>query len=300
MAGRMTTPHLVLAASVIGIWASNFVVVKWGLDRLPPLTLCTWRFLLSFFPICLLVPPPKDHWRLSMAFGAITGVGQFGLICIAMSGPITPGLASVVVQTQAFFNVALAAVVLREHVRIGQVLGCLLGAAGLAVIASNGGDSVTGLGLLLALLSALSWAVCNVLLKRSAFSGDLVAFLVWSSLFAVLPLTVLALLVDGAEALASPVTRPDPYLWLIIGWQAYANTIFGYGVWSELIRSYSLSRIGPLTLLVPVIAMALAALILGEALTAWKLAAAAFIVLGVSAPYAIDRAGRLAHDRREA
>lgn len=300
MTRPMTKPHLLLAAAVIGIWASNFVVVKWGLDRLPPLTLCTWRFVLSFFPLCLLVPPPKDHWRLSVTFGAIGGVGQFGLVCIAMSGPIEPGLASVVVQTQAFFNVALGALVLRERVGTGQVLGCVLGAAGLSVIAFDGSASATLLGLALTLASAFSWAVCNMLLKRSGFSGNLVAFLVWSSLFAALPLALLSLLVDGADALASPFTRPDLYVWLILGWQAYANTILGYSVWSELIRSYSLSRIGPLTLLVPVIAMALAAMLLGEALTIRKLAAAALILLGVSAPFAIERvAGRRRRGRHE-
>ena len=282
---RITAPHLALAAAVIGIWGSNFVVVKWGLDRLPPLALCTWRVFLSFFPACFLLSPPRAHWRLLMIVGAIMGVGQFGLLSIAIQGQISPGLASVVVQTQAFFNVALAAILLRERISRAQVVGCLLAAVGLLIIAANGGTAATVLGIMLALLAALSWAICNLVLKRSDFSGDLVGFITWSSLFATIPLAGLSMLIEGAAALMRPVYRPSVEIWLILAWQAYANNLFGYAVWNGLIRSYSLARVGPLTLLVPVVAIALSALLLGEEVTDWKIAAAAFIISGVAAPY---------------
>lgn len=261
------------------------MVMKWGLDRLPPLTLCTWRVFLSFFPACLLLSPPKAQWRLLLIVGGLMGVGQFGLLAIALQGQISPGLASVVVQTQAFFNVALAAVVLRERIEGAQVLGCLLAACGLAIIALKGGTTATTLGIALVLLSALSWAVCNLLMKRSGFSGDFVGFIAWSSLFATIPLAGLSLLTEGPTALLSPFLRPSLDVWLILAWQAYANNLFGYAVWNGLIRNYGLARIGPLTLLVPVIAIALSALLLGEELADWKLLAAGFIIAGVAAPY---------------
>jgi O-acetylserine/cysteine efflux transporter len=283
---RITAPHLALAAGVIGIWGSNFVVVRWGLDRLPPLTLCTWRVFLSFFPACFLLSPPKGHWRLLMIVGGLMGVGQFGLLTIALQGQISPGLASVVVQTQAFFNVVLAALVLRERIGRAQVLGCLLAACGLVIIAFNGGATATALGIALVLLSALSWAVCNLLMKRSGFSGDYAGFIAWSSLFSTIPLAGLSLLTEGAAPLLSPLLQPNLDVWLILAWQAYANNLFGYAAWNGLIRSYGLARIGPLTLLAPVIAIALSALLLGEELADWKLVAAGFIIAGVAAPYA--------------
>jgi O-acetylserine/cysteine efflux transporter len=286
MVPRISAPHLALAAAVIGIWGSNFVVVRWGLDRLPPLALCTWRVFLSFAPACLLLRPPATQWRLLITVGVIMGVGQFGLLSIALQGHISPGLASVAVQTQAFFNVALAAIVLREQVKRVQVLGCLLAATGLLIIAIYGGTAATASGIVLVLLSALSWAVCNLLIKRSGFSGDLVSFITWSSLCATIPLASLSLLTEGGAALLSPVSQPNLEVWLILAWQAYANNLFGYAVWNGLIRSYSLAQIGPMTLLVPVVAIALSALLLHEELTAWKLAAAAFIIAGVAAPYA--------------
>jgi O-acetylserine/cysteine efflux transporter len=214
------------------------------------------------------------------------GVGQFGLLTIALQGHISPGLASVVVQTAAFFNVALAAVMLREKIKRAQVLGCALAAAGLVVIGLNGGTAATALGIVLVLLAALSFAVCNLLLKRSGFSGDLVAFITWSSLYATIPLACLSLLTEGGAALLAPVSQPSLDVWLILAWQAYANNLFGYAVWNSLIRNYGLARIGPITLLVPVVPIALSALLLDEELTAWKVVAAALILAGLAAPYA--------------
>jgi O-acetylserine/cysteine efflux transporter len=145
------------------------------------------------------------------------GVGQFGLLSIALQGHISPGLASVVVQTAAFFNVALAALLLREQIKRVQVQGCVLAGFGLVIIALNGGTAATEFGILLVLLTALSFAICNVLLKHSGFSGDLVGFITWSSLFATIPLAGLSLLIEGAEALMLPVSQPSVVLWLLLG-----------------------------------------------------------------------------------
>lgn len=278
-----------LALTVVAIWGSNFVAMKWGLALMSPLALCSWRFLLSFVPACLLIRRPQAGLPLLAAFGVLTGVGQFGLLCIAMRDMIDPGLASVVVQTQAFFNVALAALVLKEQVRPIQIAGCLVAAAGLALIAAGAGTASSIGGMVLVLLAALSWATCNVLLRRANYAGDLVAFLVWSSPFAAGSLAILSLVFESPQALATPIVAPIFDLWAILGWQAFANTIFGYAVWNSLIRRYSLSRIGPLTLLVPLVAMSLSAWLLGERLGGREISAAVLIFAGLAVPFLWDK-----------
>ena len=285
---RMSRPHLALATIVIFIWASNFVVMKWGLDRLPPLTLCAWRFALSFFPACLFLPAPARRWRLMLAFGMLTGLGQFGLLCIAMRSHISPGLASVVVQTQAFFNMGLAALVLGERIKVGQLTGCIISSTGLLLIAASAETSGTIAGIVLVLGAALSWALSNVILRACRYEGDFVAFMVWSSLFGAIPLAMLSVVFEGAGTILQPLTQPSVAIWLIISWQAFANSIFGYAVWNSLIYRYSLSTISPLTLLVPVLAMAFAVLFVDEQLPSWKLVAAALIVSGVAMPYCVS------------
>ncbi len=285
-------PRLALTGMVILIWGSNFIAVKWGLDRTEPLALCAWRFLFSFFPACLILRPPSGHMRMVMAFGILTGLGQFGLLFIAIEHFISPAMASVVVQAQAFFNVALAGVVLKERIGPSQIVGGLIAAAGLVVIGQYGGASATLVGVLLTLSAGLAWAVCNVIVRKCDYRGDMLTFMVWTSLFAGLPLAALSLVLESPTALSAPLTDFDWNLVGLIAWQAYASTLFSYAAWNAIVRRYSLSRVAPLTLLVPVITIGLAVVLLDEQLAEWKILSAALIITGVGLPYLVQhRAG---------
>ena len=56
--------HLACALLMVALWGFNFVVMRWGLDQVPPLTLSAMRFGLAAFPALLLVRPPRASWRL--------------------------------------------------------------------------------------------------------------------------------------------------------------------------------------------------------------------------------------------
>ena len=288
----ITSRDRFLALSIILIWASNFIALRLGLDIMSPLALCTWRFLLSFFPACLLVPRPAARWRLILAFGLITGIGQFGALAVAIQGHVSAGLASALVQVQAVINVALAGWWLREPIRRAQIAGCLVSLTGLAIFLVRPDSNATLLGVVLVLVAAFSWATCNVLMKAGGYSGDLLSFLVWTSPIAFVSLAVLSFLFEGSRGLVTPLANPSINLWAILAWQAFANTLFGYSVWNLLIRRYSLSRIGPLTLLVPVIAMSMTAALLDERVRPVQGIAALLIMAGVAVPF-------IAHGRRK-
>lgn len=255
-AGPLSGRDRLLALSIVLIWASNFVALRWGLDQMSPLALCFWRFLLSFFPACLFVRIPRVSWKLAIGFGVLTGLGQFGALAAAIQGHISAGLASALVQIQAVINVALAGLVLHERVTRAQIVGCLLSLVGLGIFMVRPEANAKPLGVLLVVTAAVSWATCNVLIKADGYRGHLLQFLVWTSPIAMLSLGALELLIDGPRQMLTPLTHPTVSLWTIIAWQAFANTLYGYAVWNFLIRRYSLGRIGPLTLLVPIVAMA--------------------------------------------
>ena len=81
----------------MAVWGTNFVVIKFGLEHLPPLTLALLRFTLAFFPLAFFLPRPKVGWGNLAAYGMLIGAGQFGVLFTAMRADITPGLASLVV-----------------------------------------------------------------------------------------------------------------------------------------------------------------------------------------------------------
>ncbi|MBV8122573.1 MAG: EamA family transporter [Burkholderiaceae bacterium] len=275
--------HLLLALAVVAVWGSNFVVIKWGLAEFPPFTLAMLRFAASALPWVLLVKRPVTPlWRLA-AFGVLLGCGQFGLLFLAMKGSISPGLASLVVQSQVFITVGVAAWLHQERVRPGQWLAALLVLAGMGWIGWQGhqhaGDA-TVRGVLTVLGAAACWACAN-LVARGAGRVDALAFMVWSSLFAVPPLIGLACWIDGPQAVVNSMAHASLGAWAVVAWQALGNTLFGYGAWNWLLARHPASVVAPSALLVPVFGFTSSALVLGEALPAWKLGAATLVMAGM-------------------
>lgn len=281
MKTSLSLKHFFLALAVVAVWGTNFVVIKLALGHMPPLLFATLRFAVVVLPAVFLVPRPAVGWRNLVAYGLLIGVGQFGLLFVAMNGHISPGLASLVIQTQVFFTIGLAMVMAGESLKRVQWVALALGAAGLGVIVTHTDGSTTPLGLGLILLAALSWAGGN-LVSRAAGRINMVAYVVWSSLFAVPPLFALSLWVEGWPALQAGVQQADMSAWAAVVWQAVGNSLFGYAAWGWLLARYSAATITPMALLVPLFGMGGSALWLGEPLPLWKLMAAGLVLSGLA------------------
>jgi len=279
----MTLPlrHFLLALAVVAIWGSNFVVIKLALAQLPPLLFAALRFAFAVLPAVFFLPRPQVSWKNLASYGLLIGVGQFGLLYLAMRSQISPGLASLVVQTQVFFTLLLAMQIAKERVRGYQWLALLLAAGGISVIAWHTDGSTTVLGVAMVLLAALSWACGNIVGKRAG-QVNMLAYMVWTSVFAVPPLILLSLLVEGPAVVLQGLREADATTWAAVLWQSLGNTLFGYGVWGWLLARHAAATIVPMALLVPVFGMSSAALLLGEALPAWKLVAAALVLSGLA------------------
>ena len=273
--------HALLALAVVAVWGSNFVVIRIGLDHLPPLLFATLRFTFALAPAVFFIKRPAVPWRDLAAYGVLIGAGQFGLLYIAMNGHISPGLASLVVQSQAYFTVALAMGLSGERVKRFQVAALALAAAGVALILWRTDGSATPLGLGLVLLAGLSWAGGNIVSRRSP-NANMLGFVVWASLFSVPPLAAMSLVFEGWPAIRQGLLAADATTWAAVAWQSVGNTLFGYAVWGWLLSRHPAATIAPMSLLVPVFGMAGSAVVLGEALPAWKLAAAGLVMAGLA------------------
>ncbi|HEY8905322.1 MAG TPA: EamA family transporter [Rhodoferax sp.] len=281
MKTSLSLRHFLLALAVVAVWGSNFVVIKLALGQMPPLLFATLRFCVVVIPMVFILPRPAVPWRNLAAYGLLIGVGQFGLLFVAMNGHISPGLASLVIQVQVFFTIGLAMVMAGETLQRVQWFALALAGAGLGVIVAHTDGNTTVLGLGLILLAALSWAGGN-LVARSAGRINMVAYVVWSSLFAVPPLAALSIWVEGWPALVAGVQHADSLAWAAVAWQAWGNSIFGYAAWGWLLSRYSAATITPMALLVPLFGMGSSAWWLGESLPAWKLGAAALVMVGLA------------------
>lgn len=277
--------ELLLALAVVFVWGTNFVVIKIGLQDFPPLLFATLRFGLAALPWMFFIKRPPIAWRYLVAFGLFLGVGQFGLLFIAMRADISPGLASLVIQLQVFFTVGLSVWLFREHIHARNLAGLALAVAGLAIIGMHVDATTTVKGLALVLLAALCWAGANLTVKaanRAHGPMNVLGFMIWSSLFAVPPLAVLAWAVEGGEAVTTALAQAGPGAWAAVLWQSLGNTLFGFGIWNWLLARHSAAVFTPTALLVPVFGLGASSIVLNEPMYGWKLLAAGLIVAGLA------------------
>jgi O-acetylserine/cysteine efflux transporter len=278
---QLSHTHFLLALAVVAIWGSNFVVIRLALNHLPPLLFATLRFVLVVFPLVFFIKRPPVSWANLASYGVLIGAGQFGLMFIAMKGHISPGITSLVIQLQVFVTIGISVLRGSEKLRLYQYVALGLAILGLAIIAIYGGGSATPLGLFLVILAAISWGIANIV-NRAAGKVDMLAYVVWAAVFSVPPLFILSLIFEGWQADLAGVQQADWLSWAAVIWQSVANTMFGYGAWGWLLSRYPAATVSPTALLVPIFGMSTSALVLGEGLEIWKLAAAGLVLGGLA------------------
>lgn len=281
MQASLPLRHFLLGLAVVAVWGTNFVVIKLALGHMPPLLFATLRFTLAVVPAIIFLPRPAVPWRNLATYGLLIGVGQFGLLFVAMNGHISPGLASLVIQVQVFFTIGLAMRFSGERLQRVQWLALALATGGIGIIILHTDGSTTVLGLGLILLAALSWAGGNITSRRAG-RVNMVAYVVWSSVFAIPPLAALCLAVEGWDAVAAGLQGATAGTWSAVAWQAWGNSLFGYAAWGWLLARHPAATVTPMALLVPLFGMGSSALWLGEGLPGWKLAAAALVMGGLA------------------
>lgn len=269
------------ALVVITAWGLNFVVIKVGLGEVPPLLLGALRFLLVAFPAVFFVRRPELPWRTIILYGLTISLGQFVFLFTAMSVGMPAGLASLVLQSQAFFTVLIAALLLGESVRRHNVAGMLIAVVGLAFIAKGAGPgTMSVLGFVLTLIAALSWATGNIVAK-SAGKIDMLGLVVWGALIPPIPFLALSWLFEGPQLMLHSMTHISYVGIAAVFYLALAATIVGYVLWGRLLTRHPASKVAPLSLLVPVVGLISSAWLLDEQLAAIQWGGGLIVMLGL-------------------
>jgi O-acetylserine/cysteine efflux transporter len=278
---QMSPKDLLLALVVVVAWGVNFVVIKVGLHGVPPMLLGALRFMLAAFPAVFFVRRPQMPWRWLLAYGATISLGQFAFLFSAMYVGMPAGLASLVLQAQAFFTLGFAALFLHERFRAQNVLGLVIAAIGLAVIGLQGGHAMTVAGFVLTLCAAVMWALGNIVTKKVG-KVDLVGLVVWGSLIPPVPFFVLSYMFEGPARIAAALTGIGASSVFAIVYLAFVATLLGYGLWSRLLSRYPAGQVAPFSLLVPIVGLASASVFLGEALSGAQILGAVLVMAGLA------------------
>jgi O-acetylserine/cysteine efflux transporter len=277
----MAPKDLLLALCVVLAWGVNFVVIKVGLHGVPPLLLGVLRFVAAAFPAVFFVKRPNIPWRWLLIYGLTISFGQFAFLFSAMAVGMPAGLASLVLQAQAFFTLGFAAAFLHERVRAQNLAGLAVAAAGLVVIGLQGGHTMTLAGFALTLCASVSWALGNIVTKKLG-RVDMVGLVVWASLIPPLPFLAMSLIFEGPQRIETALTHIGTASVLAVLYLAYIATLLGYGLWSRLLSRYPAGQVAPFSLLVPIIGLSSASVFLDERLSAPQIVGAGLVMLGLA------------------
>ena len=283
----MSGVHVVLALLVAVIWGLAFVATRIALDVVSPPQLTALRFLVAAVPALWLARPPVP-WGALVVAGLFLFAGQFLLQFFGITLGMPPGLASIVIQTQALFTIVFSAVMLGERPSPRQWTGTAIAFAGLAVIAATVGQDLTVIGFTLTGLAAVSFGIGNVLVKRLP-PVDALHLVIWLSLVPPLPSLALSAFLDGPRALVTALAAAS---WLQVAAILYLGvvaTALAYAIWGWLLRRYVVATVAPFALLTPFVAAYASSLVFGERFGALRLAGMALVMLGLAV---IVRRGR--------
>ena len=270
------------ALLVISAWGVNFVVIKFGLTELPPLLLGALRFIFVAFPSVFFVPRPKLPWRTIVLYGLTISFGQFAFLFTALHVGMPAGLASLVLQAQAFFTVLIAWRYMKEPIYRHNLVGMAIAIAGLFMVHLGGGgqDGMTLLGFVFTLVAALSWATGNIVVKGVG-KVDMFSLVVWGALVPPVPFLLMSLVFEGPTLMIQSLAHLTWVGAASVAYLALAATLVGYVLWGRLLSRHPAGKVAPLTLLVPVLGLVAAAVILDEHMGLMQWLGAAVILLAL-------------------
>ena len=284
----MSVKDMLLALCVVVAWGVNFVVIKLGLQGMPPFLLAGLRFTLVAFPAIFFVRRPPIPLRWLVVYGMTISFGQFAFLFLAIKLGMPAGLASLVLQAQAFFTLLLGALLLAEKLHWNHIVGIIIATLGIFLLATAGMEGQTSAGItlttmMLTLSAALSWGLGNItnkIIMRNR-SVPIMSLVVWSALVPIVPFFACSLLFDGQAAIVYSLLHIGLQTVLALFYLAFVATIVGYAIWGNLLSRYETWRVAPLSLLVPVVGIITAALVLDEHLSGQQMLGAVVIILGL-------------------
>ena len=276
----MKPADVCIAVMVAVIWGLAFVASRIALDELPPELMTALRFAIAAVP-CLFVRKPKVSWPLLIAISFTLFLGQFLAQSIAIAHGVPVGLTSVIVQSQALFTIALAAILFGELPTRMQTIGIGIAAIGLLMIGGTVGYDFSIGAFAVLMVSPVSFAVGNLLLRpaKGARMFDLFA---WLCLCAAIPLFALTFVTVGLKPTWQALSHLSPtgiVCMLVIGG---LSTSIAYWLWGRLLRDYPAAQVVPFALLVPFVGSAASSIVFGETFGPLRLAGMITVVGGIA------------------
>lgn len=262
----MPVAHVLLALVANAAWAFNFIAGKAGVAHFQPLTFTALRFSIL---LLLLLPWLRTAGASGRLFevAGLMGIVHFGLTFGGLA--VAADVSSVAIASQLYvpMSALLGVWLLGERLDARRIAGIAIAFGGVMLIGFDPVVFQRPLALLMIAVASLVLAWCSVRMRGMPNVG-VFTMQAWTALAAVLGLWPLALLAEGdpRPALASA----DALQWAAPVYSAIGSSLVGHGIVYWLLQRHAVSRVTPLMLLAPVLAIIFGVLLWGDQ-PSWKL-----------------------------
>jgi O-acetylserine/cysteine efflux transporter len=271
---------IAIAVLVAVIWGLAFVASRLALDELSPELMTTLRFAIAAIP-CLFVRKPGVSWPLLFAISFTLFLGQFLAQAFAIAHGVPVGLSSVIVQSQALFTIAFAAVIFREIPTPVQGIGIAIATVGLLMICGTVGYDFSVGAFAIIMICPISFAIGNLLL-RQARDVPMFDLFAWLCLSAAVPLAALTLLTNGPAAGWHALTHMSLTGLVCMIFLGGLSTSIAYWLWGRLLRDHPAAQVVPFALLVPFVGSGASSIVFGEKFGTLRLAGMLTVIGGIA------------------
>lgn len=282
----MNSRYVAATVLVMFLWAICFPLIAIGITDAPHLSFATLRALLAgatLVGIALMLgrPFPRGRrvWGLigSIGLGATT-LGFFGMFHAAEF--VSPGLATVIANTQPLLAALLAYLVLGEILERRSKVGLVLGFIGIVVITgpalAQGSSTNSLLGVAYIVLAALGITVSNVLIKRLGNRADTLMAMGWQMLLGGIPLAILAFMTEEPANIA----WSERFVFSLVA-LSFAGTALVYWLWSVILQDVELNRANAFSFLIPIFGLSMGVAFFGERLGLLEVTGGVLSLLGI-------------------
>jgi drug/metabolite transporter (DMT)-like permease len=278
-----------LLAVLSVLWGGSFFFNGVVLRELPPLTVVFLRVSLAaliLLPVLwacrIRFPEGLSGWKPFFAVAFLNNVLPFSLIVTGQTH-ISSGLAAILNATTPLFTILVMAAAGDEKLHARRIAGVVIGLIGVAILHGQdlGSGSGQGLGILLCLAAAFSYGLSALYARRRLSDSPPLATATFQMLASSLMMTVIAAAFERPWQL--PV--PGATTWLALAGLSALSTALAYIVFFQILRRSGSTNVMLVTLLIPVTAILLGYLALGESISAAEIIGA--LVIG-SALLVID------------
>jgi len=266
------------------LWGGSFFFNGVVLRELPPLTLVLLRVALASIILLPLLwaygiqfPKGLSRWKPFFAIGLFNNVLPFSLI-VAGQTYIPSGLASILNATTPLFTVVVMAAAGEEKLQARRIAGVIVGLIGVVILRGWNFDgagfwSGQGVGILLCLAGAFSYGLSALVARRLLSNSPPLG----TATFQLLASTVMMSLVAGFVEQPWQLPMPGAATWLAVMGLAALSTALAYIVFFQILRRSGATNVMLVTLLIPVTAIVLGYLVLGEQISPREIAGALVI-----------------------